>query len=49
MALILAAVAVTILVGMWFEFGERHRFFLTPLILIFAVGLMASQRRPATA
>lgn len=33
--------------GLWFEFGERHRYLLTPLVMILAVGAAASARRPA--
>ncbi len=56
-ALLAACVAQLMLFGMWFEFGERHREFLTPFILI-AVAIAVPRRvcargseklRPATA
>lgn len=39
-ALILAAFAQMVLFGVWFEFGERHRIFLLPLLLLLAGGWM---------
>lgn len=42
--LILACLGQLLLVGMWFEFGERHRDFLTPFVLL-ALALAAQHAR----
>lgn len=40
--LLFAAIANILLFGIWFEFDQRHRYFLTPLLLLAAVqGLLA--------
>ena len=35
--LLLAAIAQILIFGIWFEFDQRHRYFLTPLLLLVAV------------
>jgi len=39
--MILAALAYIPLVAMWFEFSARHRYYLTPLLLLAAATLAA--------
>ncbi|HEU4704745.1 MAG TPA: glycosyltransferase, partial [Sphingomicrobium sp.] len=42
---LLAAIANILLFGIWFEFDQRHRYFLTPLLLLVAMsGLLAGLR-----
>jgi hypothetical protein len=36
------------LFGIWFEFSERHRLFMTPFILILAAQLLVMSRRKAS-
>ncbi|MGI8611833.1 MAG: hypothetical protein ACR2KH_06135 [Sphingomicrobium sp.] len=46
--LLLAAIANILLFGIWFEFDQRHRYFLTPLLLLVAVnGLLVWRSRTA--
>ena len=41
-----AAIANILLFGIWFEFDQRHRYFLTPLVLLVAIGgVLALHRR----
>jgi hypothetical protein len=48
--LLLAAIANILLFDIWFEFDQRHRYFLTPLLLLVAVnGLFLYQRARRTA
>jgi len=35
--LLFAAIAQILIFGIWFEFDQRHRYFLTPLLLLVAV------------
>jgi len=46
-ALIVAAFAQMLMFGVWFEFGERHRIFLLPLLLLTVAGLLAPRRQEA--
>jgi 4-amino-4-deoxy-L-arabinose transferase-like glycosyltransferase len=47
--LLLAAIANILLFGIWFEFDQRHRYFLTPLLLLVAVnGLLVWHRARRT-
>lgn len=49
-ALIVAAFAQMLMFGVWFEFGERHRIFLLPLLLLTVAMLIVPARdRPALA
>ena len=41
----LALFIATTAAGMWFEFGERHRYILTPLFFILAAGWLAPRLR----
>jgi len=43
--LLLAAIANILLFGIWFEFDQRHRYFLTPLLLLAAVNGLLIYRR----
>jgi len=43
--LLLAAIANILLFGIWFEFDQRHRYFLTPLLLLAAVNGLLVYRR----
>jgi hypothetical protein len=42
--LLWACIAQVMLFGIWFEFSERHRLFMTPLILLLACQLLAGSR-----
>lgn len=51
-SILLAGIAQMLLFGIWFEFDERHRYFLTPILLLCAVaGLLnlLGRNRSATA
>lgn len=43
--LVLACVLQTLIFGVWFEFGERHRDFATPFLLLLGVFGLAERRR----
>lgn len=43
--LVLACVVQTLVFGVWFEFGERHRDFATPFLLVF--GMVGLAKKPA--
>lgn len=45
--LLWACVAQVMLFGIWFEFSERHRLFMTPFILLVACQLLAGSREKA--
>lgn len=47
-SILIAAIAQILLFGIWFEFDERHRYFLTPILLLCAAaGLLdLVERRP---
>lgn len=47
--LLLAAIANILLFGIWFEFDQRHRYFLTPLLLLVAVNGLLAWRRARSA
>ena len=41
-SMLLAGIAQMLLFGIWFEFDERHRYFLTPILLLCAsAGLLS--------
>jgi hypothetical protein len=42
-----ACVVQVMLFGIWFEFSERHRLFMTPFILLVACELLAASNRKA--
>lgn len=47
-AILIAGIAQILLFGIWFEFDERHRYFLTPILLLCAaaglLGLLSHGR-----
>ena len=43
--LVLACVVQTLVFGVWFEFGERHRDFATPFLLV--LGMVGLAKKPA--
>jgi hypothetical protein len=45
--LLWACIAQVMLFGIWFEFSERHRLFLTPFLLLVAAQLLVFSRREA--
>jgi len=45
--LLAACVVQVMLFGIWFEFSERHRLFMTPFILLLACELLAGSSRKA--
>ena len=47
--LFLAALVQILLFGIWFEFGERHRYFLTPLLILLASYGLVQWRATRTA
>jgi 4-amino-4-deoxy-L-arabinose transferase-like glycosyltransferase len=46
---LLAGIANILLFGIWFEFDQRHRYFLTPLLLLSAVNGLLVYRRSRSA
>jgi hypothetical protein len=42
--LLWACIAQVLLFGIWFEFSERHRLFMTPFMLMVAVQLLVGSR-----
>ncbi len=44
--LVWAALAQILLFGIWFEFGERHRLFMTPFVLLMAAIFLTREHRP---
>ena len=44
--LIWASLAQILLFGIWFEFGERHRLFMTPFVLLMAATYLTREHRP---
>lgn len=42
--LLWACIAQVMLFGIWFEFSERHRLFMTPFVLLVAVLLLANSK-----
>ena len=47
--LIWASLAQIFLFGIWFEFGERHRLFMTPFVLLMAASFLTREHRPPPA
>ena len=45
--MVLAVWLQVILFGMWFEFAARHRYFMTPILLLLAVAAFRGTDRPA--
>ena len=45
--LLWACIAQVMLFGMWFEFSERHRLFMTPFLLLLATQLLVMARQKA--
>lgn len=43
--MLLGCIAASLLFGIWFEFGERHRQYMTPFVLLLAVMVVADLRR----
>lgn len=46
--LIWAALAQIMLFGIWFEFGERHRLFITPFVLLMAAIFLTREHQPSS-
>ena len=44
--LIWASLAQVFLFGIWFEFSERHRLFMTPFVLLLAATVLTREHRP---
>jgi hypothetical protein len=46
--LLCGCIAQVMLFGIWFEFSERHRLFMTPFILLLAAQLLVMSRRKSS-